>query len=193
MISEEQKQKIKSLRLQGLSMMKIGTELRLSLATIQLYCKKFDPENKNSLTKKINENIKNEIIKYYLTCLNLNKTSKYFPQFSKITIRTHLKNSGLYIDRKQIIDKPKTNSKRVINWKKDKKLKLIEYKGGTCIRCGYKNCYKALEFHHLDPNKKDFSISSNSFSFEKMKIESDKCVLLCANCHREYHDGLFHL
>ena len=33
---------------------------------------------------------------------------------------------------------------------------LIQYKGGKCCRCGYDKSFRALEFHHLDPNEKRF-------------------------------------
>jgi hypothetical protein len=69
------------------------------------------------------------------------------------------------------------------------KRKCIEYKGGECIECGYNRYDGALEFHHLDPSQKDFSIAKarlTSFS-DKIKKELDKCALLCANCHREQH------
>ena len=49
---------------------------------------------------------------------------------------------------------------------------------------------RALQFHHLDPTQKDFGISGTTKSFEKLKPELDKCVLLCANCHGEVHEGL---
>ena len=73
---------------------------------------------------------------------------------------------------------------------KKTKEKLIEYKGGKCQICGYNKCISALEFHHLDPSQKDFNISGGTKSFEKAKIEVDKCVLVCSNCHREIHAGL---
>ncbi len=75
---------------------------------------------------------------------------------------------------------------------KDFKQKCIEYKGGSCRCCGYNKCNSALEFHHIDPNEKEFEIKkSTSRSFnESIKIELDKCILVCANCHREIHAGL---
>ena len=75
------------------------------------------------------------------------------------------------------------------------RLMAIEYKGGCCRICGYNRCLKALEFHHLDPTKKDFGISSKGYarSWEKVKNEIEKCVLLCANCHREFHAGMLQL
>ena len=72
--------------------------------------------------------------------------------------------------------------------KKVRKL-AIEYKGGRCQICGYHRCHEALEFHHLEPDQKDFSISENGYarSWAKVRTEIDKCLLVCANCHRELH------
>ena len=69
------------------------------------------------------------------------------------------------------------------------------YKGGKCIVCGYDKCQRALSFHHLNPKEKDFDLSSRGLtrSWERIKKEIDKCVLLCANCHMEVHDGITQL
>lgn len=71
--------------------------------------------------------------------------------------------------------------------------KIKEVRGGKCIRCGYDTCISALEFHHVDPTKKDFTISNDRFHLKDAVEESKKCVLLCANCHRELHAGLWSL
>jgi 5-methylcytosine-specific restriction endonuclease McrA len=65
----------------------------------------------------------------------------------------------------------------------------IEYKGGCCQKCEYDKCITALEFHHLNPLEKDFSISvsGNTRSWAIIEAELDKCILVCANCHREIH------
>ncbi len=65
----------------------------------------------------------------------------------------------------------------------------VDYKGGCCQICGYSKCLEALEFHHTDPTQKDFNISAkgHSRSWERVKAEIDKCILVCANCHRELH------
>jgi hypothetical protein len=75
------------------------------------------------------------------------------------------------------------------------RLMAVEYKGGRCQVCGYSRCLEALEFHHLDPTRKDFGISHKGYtrSWEKVKEEVDKCTLLCANCHREFHAGMLQL
>lgn len=70
------------------------------------------------------------------------------------------------------------------------KAKAVEYKGGKCCKCGYDKTIIALEFHHLDPSEKELSISCNKNpSWDKLKLELDKCILVCANCHREIHFG----
>lgn len=66
------------------------------------------------------------------------------------------------------------------------KVKFVEYLGGKCVRCGYNKCMDALEFHHIDPSTKKFSISgSHTRRWSIAKAELDKCEILCANCHRE--------
>lgn len=90
----------------------------------------------------------------------------------------------------KIINK-KTNTKRVIEWRRRKKLILVEYKGGKCQICGYNKSLEALQFHHLNPEEKDFALSQKNIkSIEKSKKEADKCILVCANCHAEIHAGI---
>lgn len=68
----------------------------------------------------------------------------------------------------------------------------LDYKGGECQHCGYSGCNGALEFHHIDESKKSFSIGNKGYtkSWLKIKEELDKCILLCANCHREEHERI---
>jgi hypothetical protein len=77
------------------------------------------------------------------------------------------------------------------------KLRLMarEYKGGQCEICRYNKCQRALVFHHLDQKKKEFGLSDKGLthSWERIKSEINKCVLLCANCHAEVHDGITQL
>ena len=77
-------------------------------------------------------------------------------------------------------------------FRESRKLQAIEYKGGKCEICNYNKCSKALEFHHKDHQEKDFSISQSKkyYTWEKIKKELDKCILVCANCHREIHDKI---
>ena len=73
----------------------------------------------------------------------------------------------------------------------ERKKQLIEIAGGECCDCGYKKNISALEFHHLDPDKKSFGIDLRKCScakWERLVEEVKKCVLICANCHRERHN-----
>lgn len=77
-----------------------------------------------------------------------------------------------------------------VNRQKMKKIKAIEYMGGKCCECGYSKCVSALEFHHKDSSQKDADIKITLASFEKVKAELDKCIMVCANCHREIHEKI---
>lgn len=81
--------------------------------------------------------------------------------------------------------------------KRRKKIRVmsLEYAGGQCKLCGYKKCQRALSFHHTDPSKKDFGLAAHGLtrSWEKTKKELDKCILVCANCHMEIHEGIIKL
>jgi len=70
------------------------------------------------------------------------------------------------------------------------KLAAVKYKGGKCIKCNWNGNIAAYEFHHRDPNAKDFSIGNvSNKSWTSIKLELDKCDILCANCHRIEHTG----
>lgn len=83
-----------------------------------------------------------------------------------------------------------THSESVTKCRQKRKRDLIEYKGGKCIQCGYDKCVGALEFHHRNPDEKEYRLgigSGTPHSWERDIKEVDKCDLLCANCHREEH------
>lgn len=75
----------------------------------------------------------------------------------------------------------------------EKRRILYELFGDSCSICGYDKCSAALEFHHVDPSVKEnkpSSLINNYSTVERMLAEVDKCILVCANCHREIHAGL---
>ena len=89
--------------------------------------------------------------------------------------------------------KPCAN-KQTIERQQELKKQIVEHLGGSCIICGYNKYYGALDLHHLDPSKKDKILSKRkTISFSTIKPEVDKCVLLCANCHAEFHGHLVRL
>ena len=81
--------------------------------------------------------------------------------------------------------------------KRRRKIKYmsVEYKGGKCQICGYNKYLGVLELHHLNHSVKSFGIGDKGYtrSWEKVKAELDKCILLCANCHREVGAGILQL
>src|SRR3989344_1146885 len=83
-----------------------------------------------------------------------------------------------------------TISQRVEQWKQKTKKRALIYKGCGCVVCGYSTSTRSLIFHHLDPRLKDFGVGSGVRSWERLVVELDKCVLLCANCHGEVHDEI---
>lgn len=83
-------------------------------------------------------------------------------------------------------------SEAVARRRRKVKAMLVDDFGGRCTICGYSKCVKALQFHHLDGDDKDFGIAAKGHtrSYEKIKEEASKCLLVCANCHAEIHAGL---
>jgi predicted RNA-binding Zn-ribbon protein involved in translation (DUF1610 family) len=69
---------------------------------------------------------------------------------------------------------------------------IIEVAGSySCNICGYNKCTNALEFHHIDPSKKEYLISDlKTCSKEILVEELKKCIIVCSNCHREIHYGM---
>jgi len=85
---------------------------------------------------------------------------------------------------------------------------MIKYKGGECSRCGYNKNPKAMDFHHKNKNEKEIDFArvlvggqiTNFFDKDYNVIlppsflkELDKCILVCATCHREIHAEEFKL
>lgn len=72
-----------------------------------------------------------------------------------------------------------------------RKIHYIKYMGGRCEHCGVElsdRNYSIFDFHHLDPNEKEMEWNKiRLLSDEKIRVELEKCVLLCANCHRLEH------
>ena len=69
------------------------------------------------------------------------------------------------------------------------KRRCVEYLGGKCKICGYDRSVAAMHFHHQDEKQKTFEISARlRWSWNTVRKELDKCILICANCHAELHD-----
>lgn len=98
-------------------------------------------------------------------------------------------------DTRKYTDRREALIKAVAKRRKKIKELAVEYKGGECQICKYSKCIDALEFHHIDSSKKEFGIGHKGYtrSWNKVRNELDKCVLLCANYHREIASGITQL
>lgn len=69
-----------------------------------------------------------------------------------------------------------------------KKMYLIDSLGGKCEHCGETRFY-VMNFHHdSEELEKSFNVSSNcSNRLSDLQEESEKCIILCANCHQKHH------
>lgn len=75
------------------------------------------------------------------------------------------------------------------NRRKKKKQQIVNYLGGRCIDCDIVDIPDIYDTHHINPSTKEFSIAKSAGQTfnDKLKVELDKCILLCANCHRKRH------
>ena len=89
-----------------------------------------------------------------------------------------------------------TKTEAVKEWRRNTKLKLVACMGSKCQICSYNRCMNALEFHHLNPNEKEFglgAVRANPKNWVSIVSEMQKCILLCSNCHKEIHAGLINI
>lgn len=84
----------------------------------------------------------------------------------------------------------KCRNLRAVDRRRVIKATLIAELGGECVICGYSDYQGALEFHHLDPELKSFTLSHGGFSsLSRARAEASKCVLLCGTHHAEVEGG----
>lgn len=174
----------------------ILTHLNMNKETLESYLR--DGKSYNQISKTINKSI--GTVKYWAKKYGLNSPNtkfgpknygetKYCPSCETFHPLSNFYNrrgkEGAYAYCKNCT-KIKSNSLA-----RDFKAKLVEYKGGACQICNYNRCQDALDFHHLDPSEKDFTIANYKGKIlnDTIKKELDKCILVCANCHREIHSS----
>ena len=84
------------------------------------------------------------------------------------------------------------SSQATSDYRRRRKLNLIKVCGNKCNLCGYDKTVAALEFHHINPEEKDYNIAAKGtcHQLETDLKEVQKCILVCANCHREIHENM---
>ena len=102
------------------------------------------------------------------------RSSNKFPRIKKYNTEYEIKGS---------------RNSRMTTYRNKIKIRAVEYKGGKCEveGCGYNKCIDALEFHHINPEEKEFGVSQYPYGWERLKKELDKCILVCSNHHKEIH------
>ena len=75
------------------------------------------------------------------------------------------------------------NSCTVILHRQRMKEACVYYMGNKCPLCGYDRCVEAFDFHSED----DRDFLSLTQSWQKIFQDLKKCIMTCANCHREIH------
>ena len=97
--------------------------------------------------------------------------------YKQIRKKSYENNKKYYIEKNQRL------RKRNLEWYKNYKNNL------KCEKCGESHI-ACLDFHHKNEIEKTIEVSlmpRGCFSIERIKEEIEKCVILCANCHRKYH------
>lgn len=179
--------KIIELRKNKISYNKIKEITNYSINIISKVCREFYLTNSKNYSKITTEDISN-INKLYSKYKSTRKVSLCL-NISRETVSKYLNEDNRLL-RNFNKEVKVSKSQAVVDWRRRTKIKLVEYKGGCCFKCGYNRSIGALEFHHLDPNEKDFTISGKSWSFDRLRKEADKCILVCSNCHIEIHEKL---
>ena len=145
----------------NLSTRKITKELDCSQSTVKYWLQKYNLKTKPIIKQR----------SYKCNKCNNKGIDNFYPNIRGLCIKCH-------------------NIRRSILNRSNKE-KAIAIKGGKCEKCGYCASNSALEFHHKNPKEKDpnYRLFKNR-NFNIYKKEIEKCILVCANCHREIHDQL---
>lgn len=79
----------------------------------------------------------------------------------------------------------------VVERRRKVKRRAVEYLGNKCSKCGNSYPDSVYDFHHIDPSRKEETLSYllRCGKWENIKKELKKCILVCANCHRIIHNN----
>lgn len=180
------KNRILDLREKGYSYEEISKELVCSKSTVSYHCKRHGLSHiglRNN--KKLNFDVISQVLEYYKSHTAIETADKFSISVSSIKKYSKYMKKRVFIDDKE---RKKRSYIRVKTRRQKLKAMAVEYKGGKCEKCGYDKCIWAFDFHHINSTEKDFNISKYAtLSWDKLKIELNKCIMICANCHRELH------
>ena len=84
-------------------------------------------------------------------------------------------------------------TKRINQRGPENRQKLVDdAKSHPCVVCNIEYPLCCMDLHHADNSEKTVSLTglTRTGPYDKLKEEVDKCVPLCANCHRMVHEGI---
>ncbi len=86
-------------------------------------------------------------------------------------------------EKQRALERNRINKEKLRQWIRTQKLSV------GCSFCGYNKCAAALDYHHPNPDKEGGvgNAVRNGWSRSRIENEISKCMVLCANCHRELH------
>lgn len=180
------KQQIIELRNHKYSFEAIANKLNCSKGTVSYHCRLAGiskPISQKKVTQ--TENLKETDLQLCLWLLNNNVARKDIADVFSLPYQDLI----LFTRHRSLnrIEEPNLSSyEKLKRRRKHLKMLAFAYMGGACCDCGYSSNLGAIEFHHLDPKEKKSAISATK-TWSDIKKELDKCVMLCANCHRERH------
>lgn len=171
-------EKLKALIEKLLSQRQIAKELQCSQASVKHWLKKYKLKTIN--TRKFEH-------------LGIPDDKKYCRTCDSVKAKTEFYKHGSRSNAPQSYCK-QCSHKRITIKGKQIKMKMVEYKGGKCLDCKLsagENNVCVFDFHHLDPKTKDVNYNTIRWKkWETITKELDKCVLVCANCHRLRHAAM---
>ena len=166
------KEEIEKMINERMSLNQISKVTGKSLTTVRYWVKKLDIQIK---TKNFSEQGKKDYGQSRVCpkCKENCDIDQFYDRRGK-------KNSSVYCKKCTTI--------QVVERTKKLKQEMVNYKGGCCEICGYNKYIGALDFHHINPDEKEFDLGDASkYSITRLKLELEKCITLCRNCHSEFH------
>ena len=110
------------------------------------------------------------------------------PETRKKYLKEYYKKNKAQAQEYYLVNKDKFRNRNQIARKRNTQF-INEYKVQTgCSKCGYNKHPCALDFHHIELKTKNVArLGKDAVSLDSLKEEMSKCIVLCANCHREEH------
>lgn len=183
------KVQVLSLRGEGFTYVEIMKKLGCSKATVAYHCSKMEGNEEIKARRKAEKaramqvpEDKEEIVRWLVADGVRRSDVADVMGLRKEVVQKFAKKNGYKMVRLL------SSYERVRRRRRHLKMLAVTFKGLACQLCGYSKCLPALDFHHPNPEEKDFTIATNANrSWKAVKAEISKCQLLCCRCHREVH------